>query len=458
MYSESSTVKLIYLLSDLFTVLLACIGLSFKYTLPYLDSVLDIVVTAFVSVFLVLIANNYSRIHLAGLRELFWLSVKFIWKFLVTILLVQFAKEVILKSANLSITLDVLSLQLIVVFLSIFASRLIVYGVCRDFLSSRQKVLLISSKEKVIDMVKQLENAKFSVTAIFTKDQLDTFDIPILTDLSGVRNFLTKNELNEVFVSSESRDDYYTVQKHFQDIGLPVSISLVNENSHNRRKYSLTSLPHQLFLTSSLNISPYRYMLLKRAADVVFALLGLFLVSLTYLLIYPIVQRQSKGPMIFKQKRVGQNGRVFELYKFRSMYLDAEERKEDLLSKNQLSSDYMFKMDNDPRIFPFGQKLRDWSIDELPQFINVLKGDMSLIGTRPPTLEEYYKYDFRHFKRLAMKPGITGMWQVSGRSNITDFEEVVALDTYYIENWSLWLDIKIFLKTIVVVLKRDGSK
>ncbi|MCI6871841.1 sugar transferase, partial [Streptococcus hyointestinalis] len=161
---------------------------------------------------------------------------------------------------------------------------------------------------------------------------------------------------------------------------------------------------------------------------------------------------------IFKQKRVGKNGKVFEIYKFRSMYLDAEERKKELMAQNELTSDLMFKMDNDPRIFPFGQKMRNWSLDELPQFINVLKGDMSLIGTRPPTLNEYEKYELHHFKRLAMKPGITGMWQVSGRSNITDFEEVVALDLSYIKNWSVWLDIKIFLKTIKVVLVKEGSK
>lgn len=211
-------------------------------------------------------------------------------------------------------------------------------------------------------------------------------------------------------------------------------------------------------LTSSLNHIHYRSLLFKRLCDIVFSLIGLVLTGLVAIIIYPVVQMQSKGPLIFKQKRVGKNGKVFEIYKFRSMYLDAEERKKELMAQNELTSDLMFKMDNDPRIFPFGQKMRNWSLDELPQFINVLKGDMSLIGTRPPTLNEYEKYELHHFKRLAMKPGITGMWQVSGRSNITDFEEVVALDLSYIKNWSVWLDIKIFLKTIKVVLVKEGSK
>ena len=128
------------------------------------------------------------------------------------------------------------------------------------------------------------------------------------------------------------------------------------------------------------------------------------------------------------------------------------------MAQNKIADGLMFKMDDDPRIIKgIGHFIRDYSIDELPQFINVLKGEMSLIGTRPPTVEEYEKYDYHHKIRLAIKPGITGMWQVSGRSNITDFEEVVKLDASYITNWTLGLDLKILLKTVKVVLQRDGA-
>ena len=140
------------------------------------------------------------------------------------------------------------------------------------------------------------------------------------------------------------------------------------------------------------------------------------------------------------------------------MDLDAEERKKELMARNKIADGLMFKMDDDPRIIKgIGHFIRDYSIDELPQFINVLRGEMSLIGTRPPTVEEYEKYDYHHKVRLAIKPGITGMWQVSGRSNITDFEEVVKLDASYITNWTLGLDFKILLKTVKVVLQRDGA-
>ena len=139
------------------------------------------------------------------------------------------------------------------------------------------------------------------------------------------------------------------------------------------------------------------------------------------------------------------------------MYVDAEERKKELLDQNEMDGN-MFKMENDPRIIPIGHFLRKYSIDELPQFLNVLIGDMSLVGTRPPLEDEYERYALHHKARLSIKPGLTGMWQVSGRSDIKDFEKVVALDTQYISDWSLGLDIRIILKTIAVVFGGKGSK
>ena len=152
------------------------------------------------------------------------------------------------------------------------------------------------------------------------------------------------------------------------------------------------------------------------------------------------------------------NGRRFKMYKFRSMVADAEKRKKELEDKNKVSGGYMFKIKDDPRITRVGKFIRKTSIDELPQLFNVLFGTMSLVGTRPPTVDEVARYDTRHWRRLSIKPGITGMWQTSGRSEITNFEEVVALDTYYIDNWSIWLDLKIIIKTLVqLILKRTGA-
>jgi len=181
----------------------------------------------------------------------------------------------------------------------------------------------------------------------------------------------------------------------------------------------------------------------------------------------PIIFISDPGPIFFTQNRIGRNGRTFKMIKFRSMYKDAEARKKELMAKNELDTDLMFKMEDDPRIIgsgPDGKKhgigwfIRTYSIDEFPQFFNVLLGQMSLVGTRPPTVDEWENYDIHHRARMYMKPGVTGMWQVSGRSNITNFEEVVALDLQYINDWSVGLDIRIILKTIKVMLTGSGAK
>ena len=163
------------------------------------------------------------------------------------------------------------------------------------------------------------------------------------------------------------------------------------------------------------------------------------------------------GPVFFGQTRIGKNGRRFTIYKFRSMYKDAEERKKELMAKNQMQG-LMFKMDDDPRITKVGKFIRKTSIDELPQFWNIFKGDMSLVGTRPPTVDEFEKYNDYYRRRLSITPGLTGMWQVSGRSDITDFDEVVKLDLQYIDDWSIKKDIKILFQTVYVVLFGKGSK
>ncbi len=169
------------------------------------------------------------------------------------------------------------------------------------------------------------------------------------------------------------------------------------------------------------------------------------------LIVVILIKLTSRGPILFRQERVGLD-RNFIFYKFRTMYANADKKHGELMRKHGI----MFKLENDPRITPLGKFLRKTSLDELPQFFNVLKGEMSLIGPRPPMPEEVALYNKWQKKRLGVKPGITGLWQVSGRSEVS-FNEWVKLDVYYIENWSLWLDCQILLKTIVVVLKGRGA-
>jgi lipopolysaccharide/colanic/teichoic acid biosynthesis glycosyltransferase len=169
------------------------------------------------------------------------------------------------------------------------------------------------------------------------------------------------------------------------------------------------------------------------------------------------IETTSPGGVLFKQQRCGLNGRVFTLYKFRTMVSDAEAKLESLRQHNQMGGP-AFKMDNDPRVTKVGRILRKFSLDELPQFWNVFKGEMSLVGPRPPLPKEVKQYDQWQRRRLSMAPGITCLWQISGRNNITDFNQWAKLDLQYIDHWSPWLDLMILVKTLPAVLLTRGAK
>lgn len=232
--------------------------------------------------------------------------------------------------------------------------------------------------------------------------------------------------------------------------------NVLNYNLKLARVHSsmLGPMPVLTFHTVSLN--PVRKAI-KRAMDIAGALVGIAITLIAAIFIVPAIKLDSPGPIIFKQKRVGRYGRIFEVYKFRTMCINAEAKKKELQEMNEYQNGLFFKIKEDPRVTRVGSFLRKTSLDEFPQFFNVLKGDMSLVGTRPPTLEEVELYDLEHWRRISIKPGITGNWQINGRSNIKDFDEIVALDTQYIDKWSIWLDISILLKTLVHVVKREAA-
>ena len=196
----------------------------------------------------------------------------------------------------------------------------------------------------------------------------------------------------------------------------------------------------------------------KRALDIVGAGIGLALCLPLFLIVAAGIRLTSPGPAFLKQTRVGKDGKTFSLFKFRSMYVDAEARRAELEARNQHGSDGVtFKMRRDPRITPFGRILRKSSIDELPQLWNILIGDMSLVGPRPPMPKEVERYTPAQWRRLAAKPGLTCLWQISGRNEVS-FQDWMKLDLNYIDNWSLLLDLKILLKTVPVVLLGRGAK
>lgn len=195
----------------------------------------------------------------------------------------------------------------------------------------------------------------------------------------------------------------------------------------------------------------------KRILDVVGSIVGLGITGVAIIPIAIAIKSTSPGPIFFGQTRLGWMGKQFTIWKFRSMYIDAEERLKELLAENQQEDLKTFKMKNDPRITPVGKFLRKSSLDELPQFWNVLKGEMSLVGTRPPTPNEVDIYEVPEWQRLDVKPGMTGEWQVNGRSSIKNFEDIIKLDLRYQKNWTLLYDLKLIIKTILVVFRKDSG-
>ena len=194
---------------------------------------------------------------------------------------------------------------------------------------------------------------------------------------------------------------------------------------------------------------------LKRVLDVAISLLAVVVLSPLFLVVALAIRLDSSGPILFSQKRVGADGKVFTFYKFRSMYEGAERRQEELESLNEAEGP-VFKIKNDPRVTLVGRFLRRWSLDELPQLVNVCKGEMSLVGPRPLPVRDFQRMEEVYKRRLGAVPGMTGYWQISGRSNLS-FEEMVKLDLYYIENWSLSFDVRIISKTLRVVLSHKGA-
>lgn len=221
-----------------------------------------------------------------------------------------------------------------------------------------------------------------------------------------------------------------------------------------RVKDANLSRPNLVIVAEAEALHPSVQSKVKRLIDIVGALVGLTLTALIAIPVAIAIQLDSPGPIFYGQIRCGVRGRTFRIWKFRSMVNNAEALKHTV--KNEATGN-IFKSKDDPRITAVGKILRRTSIDELPQFWNVLRGEMSLVGTRPPTVDEVMQYQPHHWKRLNVKPGITGEWQVHGRSNVSDFEEIVALDLNYQQKWSVWYDLQLIFKTIWVAVRKQGA-
>ena len=279
-----------------------------------------------------------------------------------------------------------------------------------------------------------------------------------LGNVKDLEKIIKEHSIDQVYIMQTKRGKT-DMQKYIDlcmEMGVTVRMVMDFYKDGVAKSYmsSVGTYPVVTFHTISLNSTER---VLKRSMDIVGAIVALIIFSPIMIVTAIAIKCTSKGPVIFKQRRVGMNGRVFNMYKFRSMYIDAEERKKELMEQNEMDSELMFKMKDDPRVTKVGKFIRKTSLDEFPQFFNVLIGNMSLVGTRPPTEEEVSKYSSHHWRRISIKPGITGMWQISGRSTITNFDQIVDLDTKYIDEWSVGMDFKVMFKTVKVIFQRNGA-
>ena len=294
--------------------------------------------------------------------------------------------------------------------------------------------------------------------------------IPVVAGVEDVVDAVCRSWVDEVLIVLPRSVPYpEQLVERLAGMGVVVHVSVFRAGTDGGMRQFVNHLGEYTVLTTSISSATPLQQLIKRGMDIAGGIIGCLMTCILFLVLAPAIQIVSPGPVFFTQERVGRNGKRFKIYKFRSMYLDAEERKKELMERNRHGDGLMFKLEGDPRIIGckvlpdgrvkkgLGNFMRDYSLDEFPQFFNVLKGDMSLVGTRPPTVDEWERYEPHHRARLAVRPGITGLWQVSGRSRITDFEEVVRLDTKYIVEWSMGMDMRILFRTVGVVFGRDGA-
>ena len=346
------------------------------------------------------------------------------------------------------------------------------YGLTMDRKDSMLVILQPETADQIMErlMRSNLEGYRI-VGAVCTEptDRSEIGGVPVVAEIGGAANYICQKWIDSVYIDASLQDENVTeLIDACHEMAVPVHYHVASIGRDGVKQFA-EKIGGTTVLTTSVNYATSGQLIMKRVLDIIGGLIGSILAILIMIVVGPIIKIKSPGPILYSQERIGRNGKRFRILKIRSMYVNADEEKQKLMEQNRVKDGMMFKMEFDPRIIgnrilPDGTKktgigefIRRTSLDEFPQFFNVLAGQMSLVGTRPPTVDEWEKYEFHHRARLSCKPGITGMWQVSGRSEITDFEEVVKLDTEYISNWSMALDIKILFKTIGVLVTGRGA-
>lgn len=326
------------------------------------------------------------------------------------------------------------------------------------------KIMVITDRANVkVLMDKLLKKAElyWDITSIAVMDGADETEIkgiPVVADAGNLLDVAKHMPIDEMFLylPEAGRKQVDEIIMDFETMGVVCHYN-IDVAGLSTKNSMVEEFGGFTVITYAENRIDYKRGMIKRLIDIVGSLAGLLITAVLFPFVAIAIKLDSKGPVFFAQTRIGKNGRRFKIYKFRSMYVDAEARKKELEAQNEVQG-LMFKMENDPRVTKVGRFIRKTSIDELPQFYNILIGDMSLVGTRPPTEDEFERYTPYYRRRLCMTPGLTGLWQVSGRSDVQNFDDVVKYDLHYIDYWSLSLDFKILVQTIGVVLFGRGAK
>ena len=401
--------------------------------------------------------NLFARGYLIELKEVIVYNIYLLCGL---VLIAFFWKK--LETTSRLLTSYFFCFNIMIMYLSRVLVKVLLRRMYNDDPKKTKGILMVVEKgqEALLDTFRSGLTYNVIGTLIVDRDQVTgTVDgNKISCTLDKLVNTVVTYQIDDVVfkLPGQGQKALFELITDFEDMGANCHYAL-DVPTGARGNATMEMFGEMFMATYTLRTQSTWQLVLKRVMDICGAVVGLILCGIISIFLIPAIKLDSPGPAIFSQIRIGKNGRRFKFYKFRSMYIDAEERKKELMKNNEMDG-LMFKMEDDPRITKVGKFIRKTSLDEFPQFWNVLIGDMSLVGTRPPTEDEFNKYNGHYKRRLMMTPGITGLWQVSGRSSITDFDEVVKLDLEYIDNWSLLGDIKILFKTVISVIKRDGAE
>ena len=457
-FNKGASTNVLHIIAD---ILFGCVAVLVASIIYYLKKGFMIsnsyIVTCIMILLVFILSNKESRMY--NVTTFFYVDriIRFITKsFLIT---TGVTTSLLFYVGRANINIFFYTTFLIIFYFSMIFSTFLARFLVRKMGISGPRTLLIGVIEDYQTFERYLGKSNF-LMKIMGYVSIHSIDVDerYLSNVENLEKVIHYMGIDQVYIMNRNYENF-DIQRYINlcmDIGVTVRIILDTYQNDSAQSYvsCVGTYPVLTYHRVSLNNSSK---FLKRMIDVIGSISGIILSSPFMVIAAVAIRIDSKGPILFKQIRVGQNGRKFEMYKFRSMCIDAERKKKELMGRNEMEGKFMFKMHDDPRITKVGKFIRKTSIDELPQFFNVLKGDMSLVGTRPPTLDEVKHYERNHWRRMSIKPGITGMWQVSGRSTITDFKDIVELDTEYIDQWSVITDFRIMLKTIIrLILPKDA--